>query len=248
MTSKSGQQPVCVITGAGRGIGRAAALALARGGWTVALVARSWNELAAAADEIRDEGAEAACYVTDVSKLESVRKSIEAICREQGTPSGLVNNAAVIGPVAPVSSADPVAWKATLETNLLGAFYFVQGVLEAMMQQQRGMILNVVSGMGERVFPRFSAYSVSKAGLIHLTRILAEEVRPYGVTVNALDPGMVQTSMQETLAKMSPEVLGAEMHENLKRAGKGGLLKPPEMIGDWIARFFSDQALSLIHI
>jgi len=208
----------------------------------VALVARSRNELAEVADEIRVEGAEAAFYVTDVSKLESVRESVEAIFRELGMPSGLVNNAAMIGPVGPVSSLDPVVWKATLETNLLGAFYLVQAVIDAMTHQRRGTILNVVSGMGERVFPRFSAYSVSKAGLIHLTRILAEEVRPYGVTVNALDPGMVQTSMNQTLAKMSPEVLGTGMHENLKRAREGGLLKPPEMIGNWIARFLSDLA------
>jgi 3-oxoacyl-[acyl-carrier protein] reductase len=233
---------VAVVTGAGRGIGRAAALALAAGGWKVALVARRASDLEAVAGEAGGQGGVVLVCPADVSDRLSAEAAVEKACAELGPPIALVNNAAVVGPVAPVASADPQSWKQALDINLAGAFYMARAVLQRMTPAGRGTILNLVSGMGVRVFARFSAYSVSKAGLILLTRVLAEETRSGGITVNALDPGLVDTDMHEQLARMPPETVGAEMSESLNRYRRLNLFKPPERIGRWIADFLSGKA------
>ena len=242
MAVSSPEYSVVMVTGASRGIGRAAALALAREGWKVAAVARSREELEAVTGQIRDEGGQAGCYPVDVADGPAVREAVSRICRDLGPPLGLVNNAAVIGPVGPVLSLDPFAWKGTIDTNLAGAFFCAHFVLEKMVEQKSGTVLNLISGMGLRVFPRFSAYSISKAGLIHLTRVLAEEVRTQGVRVNALDPGLVDTSLQDRLEQLPAEVIGKEMYQRLKDFRRERLLKTPDTIGEWIAAFFSDMA------
>jgi 3-oxoacyl-[acyl-carrier protein] reductase len=129
-----------------------------------------------------------------------------------------------------------------VQTNLIGAFYCARLALETMVERGRGSLLNIVSGMGQRVFPGFSAYSVSKAGLIHLTRVMAEEVRPYGVTVNALDSGLVHTDMQAALRDLPAEAVGEEMRARLRLVHEQGQLKSPELIGGWIASFLASGA------
>ncbi len=230
-------RPVAVVTGAGRGIGRAAAISLAADGCRVALVSRSGADLRAVAERIRSGGGEAAWYVTDVADPEAVGETWNRVLERYGSADYLVNNAAVVEPVGPVAETDPRAWARTVEINLLGAFYWARQALVPMLERGSGSLLNVVSGMGRGVFPRFSAYSVSKAGLIHLTRVMAEEVRGTGVTVNGLDPGMVRTSMQERLRGIPPERIGREMWERLRAAHERGWLKPPEVVGRWIAAF-----------
>jgi NAD(P)-dependent dehydrogenase (short-subunit alcohol dehydrogenase family) len=233
--------PVSVVTGAGRGIGKATAIAMARAGWKVALVSRNQVELESVKDEISRQGGEATCAVGDVSDLRAVRGIWDTVCERLGTPDCLVNNAAVVAPVGPVIETDPLDWAQSVEINLIGAFFFAWTALRSMVAQGRGSLLNIVSGMGQRVFPRFSAYSASKAGLIHLTRVLAEEVRPYGVTVNALDPGVVHTSMQAILRDLPAESVGEEMREGLRSLHETGQLKPPELIGSWVAAFLAGK-------
>lgn len=233
--------PVAVVTGAGRGIGKATAVAMARAGWRVALVSRSKEELESVGQAIAGGGGEATCHVGDVSDLGAVRETWARICEKWGTPDCLVNNAAVVEPVGAAFEADPLAWARLMEINLTGAFFCAHTALKGMVEQRRGSVLNIVSGMGMRVFPRFSAYSASKAGLIHLTRVLAEEVRPYGVTVNALDPGLVDTGMQTDLRNLSARALGEEMLERLLDFQEKGLLKPPDHIGAWVAAFLGDK-------
>jgi len=233
---------VAIVTGAGRGIGRAAALALAATGWRVALVARGAGELEEAAARAGDAGGRAFPFPADVEDWQAVKNMVAGVCRELGPPAALVNNAAVVGPVGPAVSADPRAWKEAVDINLGGAFHVVRAVLERMLEQRVGTVLNLVSGMGLRVFPGFSAYSVSKAGLIHLTRILAEELRPSRITVNALDPGLVDTRMHEELARMSAEQVGPEMFRRLREYRERDLFKPAQTVGNWIAAFFSGRA------
>jgi NAD(P)-dependent dehydrogenase (short-subunit alcohol dehydrogenase family) len=229
------------VTGAGRGIGKATAIAMARAGWKVTLVSRNQEELESVKDQISSQGGEAVCCVGDVSDLGVVRGIWDTACERLGIPECLVNSAAMVEPVGPAIETDPLDWARLVEINLTGAFFLAWTALRSMVAQGRGSLLNIVSGMGQRVFPRFSAYSVSKAGLIHMTRILAEEVRPYGVTVNALDPGLVNTSMQTTLRNLASDLVGEEMQGRLRGSYEQGLLKPPELIGRWIAVFLAEK-------
>jgi len=241
-TKRKGEgAPVVVVTGAGRGIGKATAIAMARRGWRVALVSRSRAELESVGETIGGRGGEAICHVGDVSDLGAVREMWAGICEKWETPDCLVNNAAVVEPVGAAFESDPLAWARLMEINLTGAFFCAHTALKDMVEQRRGSLLNIVSGMGLRVFPHFSAYSVSKAGLIHLTRVLAEEVRPYGVTVNALDPGLVDTDMQAGLRNLGAGVVGGEMRERLLDFKEKALLKPPDSIGSWVAAFLSEK-------
>ena len=233
--------PVAVVTGAGRGIGKATAIALCRDEWRVALISRSKGELESVAEAIGSRGGEATCHVGDVSDLGAVRGMWAGVCEKWGTPDCLVNNAAVVEPVGAAFETDPLAWARSMEINLTGAFFCAHTALKAMVEQRRGSLLNIVSGMGMRVFPHFSAYSVSKAGLIHLTRVLAEEVRPNGVTVNALDPGLVDTDMQRDLRRLSARAVGEEMRGRLRDFQEKGLLKPPDRIGAWVAAFLGGK-------
>ena len=235
------KHPVAVVTGAGRGIGKATAFAMANAGWKVALVSRTRKELEAVRDQIDGKGGEATCHVGDVSDLGSMREMWAKVCERWGDPDCLVNNAAVVEPVGLAVEADPSSWARSVEINLIGAFFCARTALRTMVARRRGSLLNIVSGMGEKIFPLFSAYSVSKAGLIHLTRVLAEEVRPYGVTVNALDPGLVHTDMQAALRDLPAEAVGEEMRSRFRLFHEKGMLKPPELVGSWIAAFLSDQ-------
>lgn len=194
---------VAVITGAGRGIGRAAAEALAWLGAKV-VIAELSPAGAAAADSICRSGGTAQFIQTDVSEPESVVRLVEETRRLFGEASILVNNA-ILCPVASVLEMDPAEWDRVMAVNLRGAFLTSRGFLPGMLNQSRGVIVNMIS---TQAMPHLSAYIASKQGLAAFSQSLAGEVGEQGVQVIALAPGFVNTPGLQAAAKNLAPRLG----------------------------------------
>ncbi|HLL77035.1 MAG TPA: SDR family NAD(P)-dependent oxidoreductase [Pyrinomonadaceae bacterium] len=187
---------IALVTGGGRGIGRAVALAFAREGARVALVARTAAEVERAAREIADEcdveTTHAACDVSDRGSVE--RAFAEARERFGRDPDILVNNAGIAESAPLVKTSDEM-WQRHLAINLTGTFYCTRAALPAMVERGWGRVVNVASIAGKTGAPYIAAYSASKHGVLGLTRSVALEVARKGVTVNAICPGYVDTEM-----------------------------------------------------
>jgi NAD(P)-dependent dehydrogenase (short-subunit alcohol dehydrogenase family) len=187
-----------VVTGAGRGIGRAIAAAFAAEGATVVLAARSAQELDAAARDIAQAGGRALCVPTDVRHEPSVANLVKQAMAEYRTVDVLVTAAgtAAFGPVADSKMTD---WDEMLAVNLRGAVLCCRAVLPIMMSQRRGTIINIGSIVTSRVLSGSAAYTASKYGLLGFSRVLAEELRPHGVRVGVLSAGATDTPLWDTV-------------------------------------------------
>jgi NAD(P)-dependent dehydrogenase (short-subunit alcohol dehydrogenase family) len=187
---------IALITGGGRGIGRAVAFAFAREGASVALCSRTGVELETVADEIRRE-----CRVNvhhdlcDVSDPQDVKEFFLSTYNAFGRDADILVNNAGIAESAPVTRTDDAHWRRHLAVNLDGAFYCLRAALPAMIERGWGRIINVASIAGKTGAPYIAAYSASKHGVLGLTRSVALEVALKGVTVNAICPGYVDTDM-----------------------------------------------------
>jgi NADP-dependent 3-hydroxy acid dehydrogenase YdfG len=181
-----------LITGAGSGIGRATALAFAEAGIDLALVGRSAEKLNAVAAEARKTGVEVKVYPLDLSMVEQVKSKMAAIVTDFGTLDILVNNAGMgsTGELATLALED---WQQMLNLNLTSVLQCIQGVLPGMRDRQNGIIINIASIAAHQAFPGWGAYSVSKAGLLCLSKILAAEERAHGIRVVTVSPGAVNT-------------------------------------------------------
>jgi NAD(P)-dependent dehydrogenase (short-subunit alcohol dehydrogenase family) len=199
MARKKLQGQIAVITGGGRGIGKAAAEELAQLGATVVVTARSEEQVERVAAALRGQGGQAIGVPGDVADPEQVEAMIASILSQFGRIDILVNNAGVIWPVEDVAETDADEWTYNIQVNLLGPFYWVRNVLPLMIEQQYGRIVNVSSGAAINPIVGASAYSTAKAGLDMFTRALAQELSNTGVTVNSFHPGMVDTEMQVDL-------------------------------------------------
>ena len=189
---------VAFITGAGQGIGRACALALAGAGARVALGARSVDKLEAVAAEIEAAGGEAHVTPLDLSSLDSIEEAFKKAQTDIGPVEILVNNAAVTRDgIAMRMSAE--AWNEVLQTNLTGAFQCIQQVLRPMSKARWGRIVNIGSVVAQAGNPGQANYVSAKAGLIGLTKSLAIEMAPRNITVNAVAPGFIDTAMTDVL-------------------------------------------------
>ncbi len=224
------KEKVAFISGGGRGLGRAIAMAMAREGARVVIMSRTAKELREVVSLIRGSGGEGDFCEGDVSKPEDVSRGIDKALRGYGGLDILVNNAAVIGPARFLDDADEAAWQKTLNTNLYGAFLCCRAAGLVMRERGSGKIINLSSGLGQMAFPRFCAYSVSKAGEIQMTRSLGEEWRPMNIQVNAIDPGLVDTGLQEGVRRLGPGVLGKELHDRFAEYKEKGLLKDPDRV------------------
>jgi NADP-dependent 3-hydroxy acid dehydrogenase YdfG len=189
---------VALVTGAGRGIGRAVALALAREGAAVALASRTRAELAAVAAEIRDAGARALAVPTDVTQDAAVDALVEQTVAELGGLQILVT-AAGTATFGPVSAAKATDWDAMLAVNLRAVMVSCRAALAPMIRQRRGTIVNIASIAATRPIPGAAAYSATKAGVVGWSRVLAEEVRTEGIRVGVLLPGAVATPLWDTI-------------------------------------------------
>ncbi|MBE9128138.1 MULTISPECIES: SDR family oxidoreductase [unclassified Coleofasciculus] len=186
-----------LITGASSGIGKATALAFAKAGIDVALVSRSQDKLETVAAAAREIGVKAKAFALDLAKVDQVKAGMEAIAAEFAPIDILINNAGMgyTGSVMETSLSD---WQQVIELNLTSVFQCIQGILPAMRQQGRGTIINVASIAGQQPFPGWGAYSVSKAGVIALSKTLAAEERSHGIRVITICPGTVNTPIWDT--------------------------------------------------
>lgn len=188
---------VALITGAGRGIGRAVALAYAREGASLALCSRTEKELEATAKTAAEPGAAVLAEPCDVSRAEDVDLFIERALRRFGRIDVLVNNAGVAHRAASLLELTLGEWESVLATNLTGAWLVARAVIPHMVRQQRGSVINVSSWLGRDALVGYGAYGVSKWGLEGLTRYLALELKRARVRVNSVSPGYVATKMTD---------------------------------------------------
>ncbi|HWT00916.1 MAG TPA: 3-oxoacyl-ACP reductase FabG [Pyrinomonadaceae bacterium] len=189
---------IAVITGGGRGIGRAVALAFAREGADVIVMARTEDEVRRVAEEVRAEsGVRASHAVCDVADAASVERGF-ALMREQfGRAADILVSNAGIAESAPFARTSDDLWRRHIEVNLSGTFYCMRAALPAMVERGWGRVINVASIAGKMGAPYIAAYAASKHGVLGLTRSAALEVATRGVTVNAICPGYVETDMTE---------------------------------------------------
>jgi len=191
---------VAIVTGAGRGIGRAVALAFAREGAAVALAARTTSELEAVAAQIKSRAGRALVVPTDVTREASVAALVEQVLEDFKRADILVT-AAGVATFASLVDTKTEEWDRMLAVNLRGVFLACRAVLPPMMRQRRGTIINIVSIAAKRAIPGNAAYAASKHAVLGLTQVLAEEMRPHGVRVGALCPGAVDTSLWDGVPK-----------------------------------------------
>jgi len=211
---------VALITGSGRGLGRAYAIALAMAGATVAVTARTENEIQSVQREIEQNGGHALAISVDVTDKNALAKLVMTIEQQLGSIDLLVNNAGVLRAIGRVTEMDADAWWREVEINLRGAFLCSQAVLPGMITRKRGRIINVASVGGLFAVDCFSAYCTSKTALIRLSESIAIENKEYGIFVFAIHPGNVRTSMTEYLH--DSEIVGQ---------------RAPWMQQDWRQRF-----------
>lgn len=184
---------VALVTGAGRGIGRAVALELARQGAGVGLVARSADEIASVAQEVRAAGSVALAASADVGVPADVDRCVEAVRAALGPVDILVNAAGIAGPLAFFQGVRPEEWAEVFRVNAFGTYLCIRAVLPGMIERGWGRVVNL-SGAGARDGMRGAGpYSASKSAVEGLTRTVALEVSRYGITCNAVQPGRVET-------------------------------------------------------
>lgn len=192
---------VALITGGGRGIGRATALALSRAGVKIAVAARSRDELDETVRLVQQQGGQAIAFALDVTDQAAIERVVGETIRQLGPIDLLMNNAAMTG-AADQGWELADDWWRVIEVNLRGPYLCARAVLPGMVARQRGRIINVSSNAGVRPTPPYSAYSTSKAALIRLTDSLAEMTQAQGICVFGISPGMVKTAMTDAMPVM----------------------------------------------
>jgi len=219
---------VAVVTGSGRGLGRATALRLAAAGASVIVNARTESEIEETAAQIRSAGGTARAVPADVSDWEAMLRLRREAEDAFGPADVVVANAGVIEPVDDTWEVSPRAWKKNLDVNLTGAFYTARAFLPSMVDRDAGVLIFTSSGAATHPVAGWSAYCAAKAGLDHFVRNLAAELDGRGVSVraHAFYPGIVDTSMQARIREKSEEAFSGV--DRFRRYHDTGALRPPE--------------------
>ena len=219
------KRETAVVTGAGRGIGRAIAIALAREGAQVALLARTEAEVAAVAGAISDQGGTARAYRVDLVDLDAVTRTLAKIERDLGPVGLLTNNAGAFMAIGPIWTVDPAEWWSDVEVNVRGTFNCCRAVVPGMIERRRGRIINMTGGGTATSFPNGSGYATSKAGILRFTECLSDSLIDTGVLVFAMDPGLVRTRMTEYQLNSQA---GRDYLPHLADTFAAGVSVPPE--------------------
>jgi NAD(P)-dependent dehydrogenase (short-subunit alcohol dehydrogenase family) len=219
-----------VITGASLGLGRALAQGFVREGAHVLLCARNAEPLEKTACELKSEtqpGQKILWYACDVSDEQQAHELAATALRELGGCDVLVNNAGVLGSVGPLEEVPWSEWKRAVEINLHGTVLPCRAFIPMMKQQARGKIINLSGGGATSPRPFFSAYAAAKTAVVRVTEILAEELRPFHIEVNAIAPGALHTRLTEQGLEAGPDKMGQPAYDDMLRIAQGGG-NPPE--------------------
>jgi NAD(P)-dependent dehydrogenase (short-subunit alcohol dehydrogenase family) len=228
------------VAGAGRGIGRAIAVAFARAGADLVLVARTAAELDDARRACEHAGGAAETLVVDVLDWEQVERAVAAA----GRIDVLVNSAGIYGPIGPAVEADPADWRRGVEVNLFGAFHLCRAVLPQMVERRSGKILLLGGGGATQPLPAFSSYAAAKAGVARLADTIAAEVENSNVQVNVIAPGLVDTRLQDDVlaaGERSGPLL--EKVREARQSGSGAVA--PELAAELAVFLASDASGAL---
>ncbi|PYO02092.1 MAG: hypothetical protein DMD91_05495 [Candidatus Rokuibacteriota bacterium] len=237
---------VALVTGGGRGIGRAIAEALAAEGLAVAVAARTVREVEETAAAIRQPGIRALALELDVTEPDAIARAVADVTKSLGAVDVLVNNAGM-AEAAPLARTELALWQRHLSVNVTGPFLLTRQVLPGMLERGWGRVINIASLAGLMGAPYVSAYTASKHALVGLTRALAAEVGAKGVTVNAICPGYVATDMVWNGARNIVAKTGRSFDEAVAAMAKtnpGGRLIEPMEVAAAAVRCVRDGAIN----
>ena len=230
---------VALVTGAGRGLGRASALLLAQAGADVAAASRSTVELETLAVEIRALGRQASVHELDIRSVDAIHASVDAVIAQHGRIDILVNNAGT-NVQQEVLDVTEEAWDTVMTTNLRGAFFCAQTVGRHMLERGSGKIINMCSTFANLGFQGRASYAASKGGLAQVTRVMAIEWASRGVNVNAVGPTATMTKMNEELFRDA-----AWQAKVVSRIPAGRYAKPEDVAGAVL--YLASPASDMVH-